>query len=1287
MRCRCAALLVLVPSLASAGNALDKPAFTASPAELLAEAKKAPPSDSGAVILRQDDELSLDDKDLGVHRTRYVAVITSRDAEEDWEGIWREWRPWQQHSPVIRARVISPNGHATNVDTSKLVDEPNRSGQLRHISVQLPPLDVGCVIEEEVTQADSVPYPGGRSMSVPFYGAYPTLSARIAMSAPKALKAHTFTHVLAAGRHTVAGGRDLWTFTFDHLPAVSYDSQMPEDQVAVPEVGIVTATWASAAKAYAAALAPSLVLPQPAELPHGDTREVGTAVLAWLHGHVRYIGERLLESPLDGVRLDAVVQRGTANTNELGALAVTLLRGAGIAADLVLVDRGPAFGSNKDYVSIGSFDHVLVRAHIAGREVWLDPEEPDLPLGQLRAEDQGRRALSIADAALIHTPAANAADNTVREVRTYEIPELGNAKVTEVSHEGGAFQPDQRSWVRDTSLADQRKSLTEYTDRIYGGPLDGYTTTPVDDLAHPLEMTLTVQHAKRALSHWSKAEIWLYPSDALARIDRALRDTDAAPRTHDLAILLPHIYEIENRIVLPDGFTIPKPAPDRTLEVGAYRIAEHQHVEGQALVVTYRLSAEKSRLTPAEVTATIHAVHDLGNDGEHISFDQTGWSLIDSGDLKKGIAELQRLVAARPRDALRRARYAQGLLDSGDGEGARREARKAVEIDPKSATAYAVLGFVLTHDLMGRSFAKGYDRAGARAAYEKARALNPQHYGAALELAELLERDQRGWRFEAGVDMRAAASAWRAVVELDPSDAHRTSLARALMWAGDAAGAEAILQKLPESADRNSMLVAAVAMTQGADAAQRAGDATALRGGTSALLLLRQYDLARKLAAAGGAATGTPASFYEKLRRDDTPFRPTADPKDVALQLMLEQLDPDRTIDVAWDKDVADDMRADAVASAPKHVDGFTLATYADILRANASISVEGDSAGWRVEVTGFNAGKGAVYLASDAKGPKVIGSPLHLRGLGRQVLRLAGTNDDAAGRLLDWAAKEGREPRLQALWGANLPRTTAAIRLAGALLAEDPAKSLPIAQKCLVTTTMAQLACDTVIVDAYTKQQRWADLEAFASTTWAARGPKQFPVVELTEANALTHLGRFDDAKQVYDDVLAKFPDNHDAMYVRAILALHEGKRDEAVQRLSALAQRSDTTPQEVNEITWLKVTSNLDIPNGVELVKHAAQLESKSHAMINTLAGVEAETGDLHAALADVRKAVDLGATGEPSDADWYVLGRILEQAGLRDDAIRAYRRVHKAQPDVFATDTYTLATRRLKALGAKR
>jgi tetratricopeptide (TPR) repeat protein len=156
--------------------------------------------------------------------------------------------------------------------------------------------------------------------------------------------------------------------------------------------------------------------------------------------------------------------------------------------------------------------------------------------------------------------------------------------------------------------------------------------------------------------------------------------------------------------------------------------------------------------------------------------------------------------------------------------------------------------------------------------------------------------------------------------------------------------------------------------------------------------------------------------------------------------------------------------------------------------------------------------------------------------------------------------------------------------------------------------------------------------------------------------------------------------------MLWRALLASHDGQRDDASHRLATLGQRSDATVHVLNEVAWLRVATNLDLPDALDFARRAAKLDPKGAYVANTLAGVEAETGELHAAIADLRNAVQLDGRAEPSGADWFVLGRILEQAGLRDDAIAAYGRVTKTDPELFGTDSYTLATNRLKALGAK-
>jgi hypothetical protein len=58
-------------------------------------------------------------------------------------------------------------------------------------------------------------------------------------------------------------------------------------------------------------------------------------------------------------------------------------------------------------------------------------------------------------------------------------------------------------------------------------------------------------------------------------------------------------------------------------------------------------------------------------------------------------------------------------------------------------------------------------------------------------------------------------------------------------------------------------------------------------------------------------------------------------------------------------------------------------------------------------------------------------------------------------------------------------------------------------------------------------------------------------------------------------------------------------------------------------------------------------------------------------------------LAQTGQPRPSDWYVIGRIAEHLGLRDDAIRAYRKVTRSPDVTLDLDADVPAAKRLKRL----
>jgi hypothetical protein len=87
---------------------------------------------------------------------------------------------------------------------------------------------------------------------------------------------------------------------------------------------------------------------------------------------------------------------------------------------------------------------------------------------------------------------------------------------------------------------------------------------------------------------------------------------------------------------------------------------------------------------------------------------------------------------------------------------------------------------------------------------------------------------------------------------------------------------------------------------------------------------------------------------------------------------------------------------------------------------------------------------------------------------------------------------------------------------------------------------------------------------------------------------------------------------------------------------------------------------------------------------AFANTVAAIEAELDHPYAAWTYLQQTLSSRADGRPSDDDWYVIGRIAESYGLRDDAIAIYKRIAKPKhPSKTTVTGYDFAQRRLRML----
>src|SRR5205823_1057651 len=147
--------------------------------------------------------------------------------------------------------------------------------------------------------------------------------------------------------------------------------------------------------------------------------------------------------------------------------------------------------------------------------------------------------------------------------------------------------------------------------------------------------------------------------------------------------------------------------------------------------------------------------------------DHAGHSLIVAGKIKEGLAAYRQVATQHPKEALHKVQLAQALLSAGLGEQARALAKEATLREPGSALAFSTLGWVLEHDLIGRTLKKGMDYEGAIAAHRKAIALDPKDTQARATLALMLEYGPDGIRYAENARLKEAVVEFRELKKVD----------------------------------------------------------------------------------------------------------------------------------------------------------------------------------------------------------------------------------------------------------------------------------------------------------------------------------------------------------------------------------------------------------------------------------------------------------------------------------------------------------------------------------------
>jgi transglutaminase-like putative cysteine protease len=1008
---------------AAAGDRPDRPEpwegtpFAADPAAVArAAARFEGHEGEPVVVLFSDQRYAIDAAGRETHTQRLVYRILTAGADGSWSTVERSWAPGRQARPEVRARVITPDGVAHQLEPSMLTESgevqegPDMFGDGRVLRGPLPATGPGAVVEQEVTVRDTAPFFDAGVVEVAEVAASVSVHhARVVVEAPAATPLRWAARLLpgtpsreewlGGSPGGPAAGDGLRRLTFDYRDLGAEDEVEPGLPPEMPRSAHLAfstgRSWNDIARRYSeivdeairgADLAPLI---RAAGGPAASQLETMNRLLARL-GEIRYTGVELGQGGIVPRPPAETLRRKFGDCKDKAVLLIAALRALEIPAYAALLDAGDDQEDvEQGLPGFGGFNHAIVV--VPGTpSIWIDPTDRFARAGELPTDDQGRLALiaSPTAAGLVRIPEAEAAENRAVKVREYFLADLGSARAVETDDYWGAAERELRAFYTNEDPEQLRDAVADYVRKEYlAKEVTSYDHGNPLDLSRPFRLRFETRDTRRAVTDETGAAVSIQPGALFDQLPDEIavqtRDKPAKPRLADYYFSRPFTAEAIYRVVPAPGFA-PQPLPgNRVRRLGTATLAE-EYAEGKGGVVTatLRLETGKRRIAAAELEQLRVAVAEVAAAKPTVlRFSHVGEADLAAGRVREAIAEFQREAAAAPKQALPRCRLARALLAGGMGEAARQEAERATRLEPRSAIAWRTLGWVLQHDALGRRFAAGYDRAGAIAAYRKAKGLDAAGERARAELAILLEHDSNGRRYAGGVELAAAIAEYQALRTELKNRSLDDNLLVALLHAGRFAEVQALTAELDDTPERDALRLAAIAATAGAEAAVReaerrpanaAAQAQALEAAAQELVALRRYDAAAALLARAArqahdaAALLARADALRRARRHEEVPLPAGDPVSAAERYLLASLAdppaPDRRLEML-SRGLGESFSAAArreLVEAPRRGagpatrdDGLSADVRQDLALAAWRTAAQGDAAtGYRVEVS-----------------------------------------------------------------------------------------------------------------------------------------------------------------------------------------------------------------------------------------------------------------------------------------------------------------------------------------------
>jgi transglutaminase-like putative cysteine protease/tetratricopeptide (TPR) repeat protein len=857
--------------------------FTIAPRALLELASAQPaPQDSAIEVLLDvtDVAIDADGRESWLSHLIY-RVLDARSAHDGWKEVSADWTAWLGERPVIDARVVTPDSVEHRLDPKLLQEgtEVDRGtttySDSRVLRAPLPSIVDGAVVEQTVRQMRWTPFRSGTMRRFGLQGSVPIrrLVVRVTAPASSPLRALVTDATWALERHR-RGNLQTLLLDVPATPGLKNDEKgSPRDFPPAPSLWITTTpSWQMAAAEDSDIVDHQLARSDLRALAHqviGDTRDARIAanrVLAWMRP-LRYTSVNFAETSIVPRTPDETLRRQFGDCKDLSALVVGMLRAAGFEAwtASVLVD---GVDNIEAMPGLTRFDHVIVS--VGGPDpFWIDATAfRTLPAGVLPALDQGRMALvaSPGTTRLERLPFASPEINHESVGVRVELAAVGPGSVVETHVAGGSLADEHRP-RGPSATAKEREVWEKRAKDLYDAStltnFQAFPTLP----SEPARLEFRVAGARKVWTSVESARFVPAMSRALEDLPGLLTaETDperTPPRKTPLAVE-PHALDVEYVIVPPEGFVARRLSRSFKVALGPATLARTESIAADGSVhVRFRFRLPVARLEPGEVEAFRRALRELRSSPEEpVVLDAAVTAALERGQVQDAVGQSRQLIRSDPSNPLHHVRLARVYLGVGLGEQARVEAERAVDLAPESPDAWGELANVRSHDLFGRRFGEGWDGQGAARALRRALELRYER-SLAAQLAGVLERAPNGARFGPGSRLAEALAVYAEYREHEKRHDLDAREALVALRAGERQRALRLIESLEPGSERDRLRLVAVALEEGAEAAERdsrlldlapTGQADALEAAAIELATMREYSLARRLAAAAGRA-------------------------------------------------------------------------------------------------------------------------------------------------------------------------------------------------------------------------------------------------------------------------------------------------------------------------------------------------------------------------------------------------------------------------------------------------